>query len=234
MGIQDMLGALDTSGMSDAEQEAAAKALATKCAYGVAALTLIPIPLTEVAGMSIHIGMVVGIGHIYGAQISRGSATQLLLRIGAAVGLSYVGTELAVTAGKLLIPFIGSALAGLAGAPLKFAVTIGIGAVARAYFKNNGELSDDEIKRIYKDAAVGAKAAYDPTRAKSSSAKELAEAAVAEAKVEKQGGKAAADPAAAESADPVARLERLKALLDKGLIEQDEYDALKKKILDAI
>jgi len=36
------------------------------------------------------------------------------------------------------------------------------------------------------------------------------------------------------SGDPVERLERLKSLLDRGLIDQGEFEAVKKRILEAI
>ncbi|HEX8955181.1 MAG TPA: SHOCT domain-containing protein, partial [Burkholderiaceae bacterium] len=42
---------------------------------------------------------------------------------------------------------------------------------------------------------------------------------------------AAAAPATASSADPVARLAQLKSMLDQGLIAQADYDAAKADIL---
>jgi membrane protease subunit (stomatin/prohibitin family) len=42
---------------------------------------------------------------------------------------------------------------------------------------------------------------------------------------------AAAGSAAPAAADPVAKLEQLKAMLDKGLIAQADYDAAKAEVL---
>lgn len=223
--IDDLVGSRD---LSDAERDEAAKSLAEKCGYAAAALTILPIPLSEVvAVMPIHVGMVVGIGHIYGREITRDSAVELVLRIGATVGLSLVGSRVAMTAAKVLLPGLG----GLLGAPFMYASTIGIATVARIYFQQQGELSDDEIKSIYKDTLKSARESFDPNRAKADLAKDLAQAAAREAKAP---AAAAPAPTPVAEEEPVARLERLKALLDKGLIEQSEYDEVKRRILDAM
>lgn len=227
MKIQDLLGDLGKKpDLSEGEREAAAKGLAEKVGYAAAALTILPLPGTEVVMVvPLHVGMVVGIGHVYGQDVTKDSAGELLLRIGATVGLSLVGSRLATTAAKVIFPFAG----GLLGAPFMYASTIAIGAVARMYFAKHGQLSDEEMKRLYKETLAKARKGFDPTRARSATAQDLAKAAVAEAE-----GKAPAAAPASEEDDPVRRLERLKSLLDKGLIEQDEYDTVKKRILDGI
>lgn len=216
-------GALD-----DGEREVAAKSLVEKCGYAAAALTILPIPFTEwVAVMPIHVGMVVGIGHLYGEEISRDSAKDLVLRIGGAVGLSVVGSRVAMSAAKFLLPGLG----GLLGAPFMYASTIAIGAVARLYFQRSGRVSDAEIKSSYRSSLNEARKSFDPKRAQSNEAKGFAQAAADAA----QGGDAPpapSEPVAKE--DLVTRLERLKAMLDKGLIDQAEFDAAKKRILDEV
>lgn len=223
--FDDLLGG-PSAGKTEAEKDAAASELATKCGYAAAALTIIPLPLTEsVATMPVHVGMVIGIGHIYGVEMTKEGATELILKIGATVGLSMVGTGLAIAAGKVLLPFLG----GLAGAPFSFANTLALGLVARHFFKSQGEISDDEIRTLYKNTAKAARKEFDPTKARSKHAKDMAQAAAKDAE-----SSGAVAPAEEVAPDPVARLERLKALLDKGLIEQDEFDSVKKKILDGI
>ena len=107
MGLQDMIdGVLGTSrgkGLSDADREQKAKELAEKCGYAAAALTIFPIPLSEVvAVMPLHVGMVVATGTIYDVDVTRDSANQLILRIGATVGLSLIGSRIATTAAKVM------------------------------------------------------------------------------------------------------------------------------------
>ncbi|MEL7371573.1 MAG: DUF697 domain-containing protein [Myxococcota bacterium] len=197
------------------ERDSAANDLIEKCGYAAAALTIIPLPGSEiVAVMPIHVGMVVGIGHIYGQELTKQSATDMVLRIGATVGLSLVGSRIATTAAKMLLPGLG----GLLAAPFMFASTFAIGAVAQSYFESDGNLSDEDIKSVYERAAKNAKSSFDPSRAKSDESKQAANDAAHSEQKE----------------DPSERLTKLKELLDKGLIDQAEYDATKSKILSEI
>src|SRR5688572_20008568 len=64
------------------------------CGYAAAALTILPIPGSEIIGvMPLHVGMVIAIAHHRGRTITRESATSLLLQIGTTVGLSLVGSR---------------------------------------------------------------------------------------------------------------------------------------------
>jgi uncharacterized protein (DUF697 family) len=205
----------------------AARAITEKCGYAAAALTLVPIPGTEVlAVMPIHVGMVVRIGEIYGVEMDRDTAQHLIMRIGATVGLSLVGSRVATTAAKFLLPGLG----GLISAPFMYASTIAIGRVAELYFANNG-MTDQEMKATYNEVLKKARKEFDPKRARSAEAKQQAEAAAKDTPATPDAG---ATPAPAATPGPAERLERLKALLDKGLIEQDEYDAAKAKVLSSI
>ncbi len=180
------------------------RALVERCGYAAAAITLLPIPGSDlVAVMPIHVGMVVRIGDAYGVDIDRDSATKMILRIGAAVGLSLVGTSVARIAAKFLVPFAG----GLIAAPMVFASTLAIGRVAQSYFEHGGELSDEEIRSLYKDAESRAKKSFDPKKARTSVA------------------------ASSEEDELSARLKRLQGLHAKGLIGDDEFQAAKARIL---
>lgn len=141
---------------------ARAQALTEKCGYAAAALTLIPIPGSEViAVMPVHVGMVVKLGEIYGVDLDQDSATHLILRIGATVGLSLVGSRLATTAAKFFLPGLG----GLISAPFMYASTIAIGRVAELYFLH-GDLSDREMRAVYQESLKSAKREFDPSKAR--------------------------------------------------------------------
>ena len=223
-----------------------ASKLSEKCAYAAAAVTMIPLPFTEqVAVVPIHVGMVVGLGHLYGFEITKDSASELLGRIGAAVGLSLIGSQVVATAAKFVLPLVG----GLITAPFMFASTLAIAGVARVYFENGGRISEKEIKKVYNKGLRRAKRSYNPKRAKSEEAKSLAkeaaqnvddkgevvnpnfvapeEAAPAPAPKKEESPKAKEEAAD----DPVQRLENLKSLMDKGLVDQSEYDEHKRRIL---
>lgn len=212
-------------------RDLAVRRLTEKCGYAVAALTLIPIPITEhLAAVPIHVGMVIGIGHHYGVEMTRDSAQELLLKIGASVGLSLAGSKIAATAAKFILPGIGGLLVS---APLMYASTLAIGAVAKAYFAQSGEVTQSELKSIYQRSLKKAKDDFNPSKMKSGEAKQMAAAAAQEAKG--GGAPAAAAPAAEPEQDSALdRLERLKALRDKGLIEEDEYNAVKNRILSEL
>lgn len=227
MGLDDILGGVKRSRFgSAAEREDAAKDLTEKCGYAAAALTILPIPLSEViAVMPIHVGMVVGIGHLYGQELTRDSATHLVLRIGATVGLSLVGSRIATTAAKVLLPGLG----GLIGAPFMYASTLAIGMAARVYFESQGQVSDDDMKAVYQAALKKARSSFDPRRARSPEAQDLASDAARAAKDDPEA--VAAEEVAKAPADPVSRLERLKAMKDKGLVDDAEFEATKKRIL---
>lgn len=228
MGLQDMFEGFLGGGASyesEAQREAAARDIAEKCGYAAAALTIFPIPLSEVlAVMPLHVGMVVAIGNVYGVDMTRDTAEKLILKIGGTVGLSLIGSRIATTAAKVILPGLG----GLIGAPFMYASTIAIGTIARIYFANQGQLSDEQIKDLYRDSLKRAKQQFDPSRARDPKARQMAEAAAAEAKE----GAPAAAPEPQE--DPITRLERLKALLDKGLIEPEEFGEVKRRILDSM
>lgn len=199
--------------------------LVERCGYGAAALTIIPIPGTEIVGvMPLHVGMVVGIGNEYGKQVTRDNALDLVTQIGGTVGLSLVGSHLAMTAGKILLPGFG----GLLAAPFMYASTKGIGHVAKLYFEHGG-LSELEMSRAYKAASKRAKESFDPRKARSAEARELAEKAQKE-----ELGKKTPKAKSADVDELAERLAKVEELHDKGAITSAEYEKRREAILDEI
>jgi uncharacterized protein (DUF697 family) len=186
--------------------------LVETCGYAAAALTILPIPGSEILGvMPLHVGMVIGIAQHYDRRMTRESATALILQIGATVGVSLVGSRLATTAAKFILPGLG----GLVAAPFMFASTLAIGAVADGFFRTEGKLSDDEMRALYNETLKGAKSSFRPEKMR-----------------EKQAVDQAA--AAAEDGTPAERLRKAKDLLDQGLIDAAEFEAVKARILGAL
>lgn len=205
--------------------------LVERCGYAAAALTILPIPGSEILGvMPLHVGMVVGIANHHGRELTEESATELILQIGTTVGLSLVGSRLATTAAKFVLPGLG----GIIAAPFMFASTLGLGAVADSFFQNNGVLSKEQMREVYKSASAGAKSAFRPERMRESEAVEMASAATAEGKARKEGGGEQAAPASPEASDPTARLRRAKEMMEQGLIDEDEFQAVKSRILSEL
>jgi len=212
------------------ERDRRCRKLIERCGYATAALTLLPIPGSEIVGvMPVHVGMVIGIGEEYGQELTRESATELLMKIGATVGLSLVGSKVATTAGKILLPGLG----GLVAAPFMYATSIALGTVARLYFESEGDLTDAEMKEVFERAKRRAKDTFDPRRARSREARDMAEEAAREG--ERAEAPEAAAPRRRASVDDLAeRLAALEELHDKGLITDREFERRREKILDEV
>lgn len=201
--------------------------LIERCGYAAAALAVLPIPFSETVGVTaVHVSMVVGIARIHGIELERESAVKLVLRLGTTVGLSYLGTRVAIGLAKLVLPV----LPGLVGAPLVFASTLGLGAVAKAHFASpDQELSDDEVRDLYRAAIDKAKGRFDPTRARSDDAKKDAEALATPVAP----AAAAAEPAPTPTTErALDRLERLRRLRDEGFLGDAEFEVASKKVLE--
>ena len=175
--------------------------LVETCGYATAALTILPIPGSEILGvMPLHVGMVIGIANHYDRTLTRETATELILQIGATVGASLVGSRIATTAAKFVLPGLG----GIIAAPFMYASTLGIGAVADAWFRSDGSMSRDRMREIYEQSTRQAKQTYQPENVGKKDAVDQARAAVDEAKA----GDAKAAPA--PEPDAVARLKASK------------------------
>jgi uncharacterized protein (DUF697 family) len=197
-------------------------ALIERCAYATAALTILPIPGSEIIGvMPLHVGMVVGIAHHHGHTLTRESAGELLLQIGATVGVSLVGSRLATTTAKILLPGLG----GIVAAPFMYASTIAIGACADNWFARDGDVSSDELRDTYNRVMRGAKRDFDPGRVRDPEAVRMAREAATAGKVE---------PEASPEADLLARLKRAKQMHAEGLMSDEELEVVRQRILSEL
>lgn len=194
--------------------------LVENCGYATAALTLLPIPGSEIIGVvPLHVGMVIGIANHHGRTLTEESATELLLEIGTTVGASLVGSRIATTAAKVLLPGLG----GVVAAPFMFASTLGLGAVADAWFRT-GTLTERQMKDIYSRAKAEAKQGFDPSQARAEPHVKAAAAAAAKE----------SPPSPPEDLDLVSRLRRARDMRDEGLISDEEFAAVKQQVLDAL
>jgi uncharacterized protein (DUF697 family) len=191
-----------------------AMALTEKCAYAAAALTMLPIPGSEIVGvLPLHVALVAEVGRLYGVELDGDHAKALLGRIASAAGLSLLGSKAAALASKVLMPGVG----GVATAPLIYASTLALGTAAKLHFERGGAASDAELAAAFRRAQAQARGAFDPTRTQRPSTRLMAVSA--QQTVTPTGD------------DPLVRLERLADLLERGLIERDEFDVAKARIL---
>ncbi len=154
--------ALGTDQVALEARRARAWTLVERTGYAAAAATTIPIPGSEwIAVLPLHVGLVIGVGEIFGCTLDERGAAELVKRVGAVVGLTYLGGRAITTVAKLMLPGAG----GLAGAVLTFAATLGLGAVVIAFFEREGALDEGEIRALYGQAMAGARKRFDPSRA---------------------------------------------------------------------
>lgn len=184
--------------------------LVEKTGYAAAAASSLPIPGSEWVAMApLHVAMVVGLGELHGVALARQAAARLVSQLGGTVGLSYLGSRLAHTAAKLLVPGVGA----LVGAPFVYASTLALGGVAIAYFEREGELSPDEIRNLFRVQLTRGRTEFEPTRA-SSPPRLLDLESIADV------------PGSLED-----RLAHASALQSVGLVDEAQYRELKRLIL---
>jgi uncharacterized protein (DUF697 family) len=220
----------------DRRQEA--RDLMERCGYAAAALTMLPIPGSDLVGiLPIHVGMVMGIGELYGVEMTRDNASRVVRRIGVAAGMSLLGTRVASTAAQFLLPGVG----GVVGAPFNYASTLAIGTVARVYFERGESLTDAEVKALFKESLLQARRSFDPRRASGSEARALAEEARSRGEPERleqlesevhERPEPVSAPSGKDSAEE--RLLRLQVLQDEQLITPEEHAALRRHVLDEL
>jgi len=111
------------------------------------------------------------------------------------------------------IPGVGTVLGGVTLAILSGASTYALGEVFKVHFENGGTFLDFDISRI--------KRMYDESFEKG---KEVAQDIHEEQEAQKKKAEAA-------DRDPLERIKELAEMKEKGLITDDEYETLKKKII---
>lgn len=122
-----------------------------------AGIVLFPIPFSDlILLMPIQSAMVINIGKIYNVKEP---PERLLALLAGACGATVFG-QITMLFCANLIPVIGKIIA----APFVFGWTYGIGEVAIRYFESKGQVTDDELKSLFKKASKEASKSYDKTK----------------------------------------------------------------------
>lgn len=165
---------------------------------------LVPVPLLDIAAVS-----------AIQLDMLKQLATHYKVRYTESEGKVFLsamtGSILAKLAANAIkfIPGIGSVIGGLSMSVLSGASTYALGQVAVNHFENNGTFSGIDIDK--------AKKAFEEHLERG---KEVA----SELKDKKQG----------QSRDVFEKLEKSKELRDKGVISDDDFEAIKRKLLDEV
>ena len=162
----------DWAEVSEAERTSKVHEVITIGSYAAAAVSMVPIPLVDVALLlPVHAAMVMTIGHVRGRNISDAEAKRVVLELGAIAGLTFAGRTAFSILRKVLLPGLG----GLLAAPASFGMTFALGYVSDAYFKDP-HLSREELKKVFQDAFREGKSSYSEKDLKDLEEKEKSEA----------------------------------------------------------
>ncbi len=168
----------------------------------------IPVPIADLfAVTAIQLDMIRQLSNLYDVDFKETS--------GKAIITSLSGASVARMGARAIkfIPGVGSVLGGVTLAVLSGASTYALGEVFKTHFDNGGTFLDFDISRIRR--------MYDESFEKG---KDVAKDIHREQEEKKQKAEAA-------ESDPLVRIKELAALKEKGLLTDDEYEALKKKII---
>jgi uncharacterized protein (DUF697 family) len=153
----------DFKGVSADEKDRAAKDVIEVCSFACAGLVLQPIPGLETAVLPIQAAMVLALAHVYGQEISKKRATEVVLDVAAITGASIVGRQALTTLAKVFLPGLG----GVLTAPYTFSVTWGTGYAAIHYLRSGGQRPDrDKIRKIFEQEKSRSKDHYSDSKAR--------------------------------------------------------------------
>ena len=121
-------------------------------AAAAAAIAVSPIPVSDILAIApIQIGMVIKIGLIFGHQLEKSSAKELIGTVAGGVVFRYAA-QVAVK----FIPGVGSVV----GPVIAYGGTVAIGETAIAYFSSGMTLSEEELEEVYKGAKKDAEKTF--------------------------------------------------------------------------
>ena len=195
----------------------------------------IPIPVADVLAVSAsQLDMIRQLCKVYDMDFHESQ--------GKAIVSSLTASTLArIGAGSLVkfIPVIGSVVAGITNALMAGASTYALGQIFKSHFSTGGTILDfdaSRLKKVYKEQFEKGKNVADELR-KQQQAKHKAEEAAAVPNSAPEAGEYVPDQAAAfasksnNDADLITRLKELGELRSGGIITEEEFENMKKRLL---
>ena len=194
---------------------------------------MIPILVADVFAVSaLQLDMIRQLCRVYDVNFSE---TQ-----GKAIVTSLTSTTIArLTAGSIIkmLPGVGTIIGGVTVSVFAGASTYALGQVFKKHFESGGTILDFDparLKKLYKEQFEKGKKVAEQLR-KDDKARKEAEAA--ERKTQEASEKAAREsvktppPQANDEKDVIARLKEIAKLRDDGIISEEEFQEMKKKLI---
>ncbi len=193
----------------------------------------IPVPVADVLAVSAsQLDMIRQLCKVYDIDFSETQGKAIVSALTAST-LARIG---AASLGKL-IPVVGTFVSGVANAIMAGASTYALGQVFKSHFDTGGTILDfdpDRLKKLYKEQFEKGKKVADELR-KQQQAKQKAEEAAAPPTdselVPDAPPVAATPPKDANDADIITRLKELGELKANGIITEEEFEKMKKRLL---
>lgn len=197
---------------------------------------LIPVLVADIFAVSaLQLDMIRQLCKVYDKDFSE---TQ-----GKALVTSLTSSTLArIGAGSLvkIIPGVGSILGGIAVSVFAGASTYALGEVFKKHFQSGGTILDFDparVRKMYKEKFEKGKKVAEELRKKQQAEKmKNAEEITPENVTPEENGTVAATPTNTAAPDKSAILERLKelaALKEQGVLTEEEFESMKKKLIEA-
>ena len=165
MGYLDTIRRVMSSDFRDAtpeERDRAARDVIEICSFACAGLVLQPVPVVEQAVLPVQVGMVGALAHVYGKELSRKRAREVILDLAAITGVSIIGRQALTTIAKVLLPGLG----GVLSAPYAFSVTWGTGFAAIHYFRSGARPDKEKIREVFERERAKSKGIYSEDKAR--------------------------------------------------------------------
>ena len=175
---------------------------------------LIPFPVADFFAVSaIQLDMVRQLCKLYEVDFKENEMKAIITALTTS-GFAKMGAKAMIK----FIPGIGSIIGGISMAVLSGASSYAVGEVFKKHFETGGTILDFDMERLKK--------LYNE---KFEKGKKMAEDIQKEEKAKKDAFKVQKQAAN----DPVAKLKELADLKKEGLITEEEYEAMKKKVIDS-
>lgn len=180
---------------------------------------LIPVPIADFFAVSaIQLDMVRQMCKLYDVDFKETEGKAVISSMTSS-GLARLGARAAIK----FIPGIGTVLGGVTMAVLSGASTYALGEVFKKHFETGGTFLDfdtERLSKMYREKFEKGKKVAEEIRKEQEETKKAAEKVIkmeAKEKVKK---------------DVITRLKELGELKEKGLISEEEFQAMKKKLID--
>src|SRR5579862_6458220 len=97
----------DYRNCTDQERERISLDVVKICSFACAGLVLQPLPGLEQTVLPLQCMMVLTVAHVFGQELSRKKAMEILMDIARITGASIISRQVIATVSKMLFPFVG-------------------------------------------------------------------------------------------------------------------------------